>query len=704
MDVNQVSFGYSVKNIPLPSKKEYILKLTHSIREAVYRLRWRVDKVKNPLKYQSSKETYGFRSTQPAPFRPELQEFESKMQELVQNIEFRNVTNSFQTKLESDIQNIEGEPKLFVQADKTTNFYKLDPKFAENLKLKNITKEYKKADAKVISDINKEAYDIAERLKIADRVYATSEKEAFVTLKDHKENFKNDPKCRLLNPTKTELGKISKKKVSDICDNVRSQTNLTQWKNSYEFVKWFKTLSEKESRKFIQFDIDNFYPSISEELINKAITWASQYVDISEEDKKLIFHTCKTLLYHNGEAWVKKGESNVDVGMGSYDGAEKCDLIGLFILSQLRTLRMECGLFRDDGLGVSTAGLTSRQVENIKKKICSIFRENGLSITIKANLDIVEFLDTEVCLSNGTYRVFTKPNNTLQYIDVKSNHSKSMINNIPFGVQKRLSALSSSEEIFNQTAPQYQEALERSGHQHKLKFEEPATSTRKFNRKRNITWFTPPFSLNVKTNVGAKTLRIIDTCFPKENKLSEIINRNTFKVSYSTMPSFKQVISKHNIKTSNQDRPITAEQRDLTGCNCRKMVCPMRGECKPDKIIYKATVTREDTGQAETYTGLTAGSFKQRWRTHDSSFNNKHLSNTELSKHIWKLKDKNVPHKIHWEKIGRAQGFNPTSSICRLCLLEKYFIMFRKDGATLNKNSEFYTPCMHRKTKIISNV
>ena len=50
-----------------------------------------------------------------------------------------------------------------------------------------------------------------------------------------------------------------------------------------------------------------------------------------------------------------------------------------------------------------------------------------------------------------------------------------------------------------------------------------------------------------------------------------------------------------------------------------KMVCPMRGECRPDKIIFKATVTREDTGQAETYTGLTAGSFKQRWRTHNSS-------------------------------------------------------------------------------------
>ena len=703
MDVNQVSFGYSVKNIPIPSKKEYILKLTHSVREVVYRLRWRVDKCKNPEKYLSNKETFGFRSTKPAPYRFELQEFENKMEELVQNVEFRYVSNSFQTKLESDIQNIQSEPKVFVQADKTTNFYKLDPKLAENLKERSITKEYKKADPKVMSDIKKEAVDIAEKLEIANRVYETSEKEAFVTLKDHKENFKNDPKCRLLNPTKTELGKISKKIVQDICDSVRSQTKLTQWKNSHEFVKWFKQLNEKEKRKFIQFDIDNFYPSISEELIEKAITWASQYTHISEEDRKLIFHTCKTLLYHNGEAWVKKGQSNIDVGMGSYDGAEKCDLIGLFILSQLQTLRMECGLFRDDGLGVSTAGLTNRQVENVKKKICSIFRENGLSITIKANLDIVEFLDTEVCLSLGTYRVFTKPNNTLLYVNVKSNHPKSVIHNIPLGVQKRLSALSSSEEIFNQTVPPYQEALERSGHQHKLEFEKPNTSTKNKNRKRNITWFTPPFSLNVKTNIGAKTLKIIDTCFPPNSEMRKIVNRNTFKVSYSTMPNLKQVISKHNIKTSNQNRPLTVEQQNLTGCNCRVMVCPMRGECKPNKLVYKATVTREDTGETETYTGLTENSFKTRWRVHDSSFKNKHLSKTELSKYIWKLKDRNIPYQIHWQKIGRAQAFNPTSRICRLCLLEKYFIMFRKDGASLNKNTEFYTSCMHRKTKLIVN-
>ena len=236
MDVNQVNLGYSEKNIPLPSKKEYIMRLTHSMREVISRLRWRVDKKNNPEKYKSNKETFGFKSSRAAPFQPQLKEFEDKLQDIVKNIEFRNTTNAFQNKLNSDIKSIESETKVYVHADKTTNFYKLEPKAAESLKEKSITKEYKKADIKVIKEINEEAKSIAINLKIADRVHVTSKKEAFISIKDHKDNFKNDPKCRLLNPTKTELGKISKQKLVDICEAVRSTTGLTQWKNSFDFV------------------------------------------------------------------------------------------------------------------------------------------------------------------------------------------------------------------------------------------------------------------------------------------------------------------------------------------------------------------------------------------------------------------------------------------------------------------------------------
>ena len=43
-----------------------------------------------------------------------------------------------------------------------------------------------------------------------------------------------------------------------------------------------------------------------------------------------------------------------------------------------------------------------------------------------------------------------------------------------------------------------------------------------------------------------------------------------------------------------------------------------------------------------------------------------------------------------------SQAFNPSNGQCRLCNKEKYFIMFRPEGATLNARSEFYSICRHK--------
>jgi hypothetical protein len=67
-------------------------------------------------------------------------------------------------------------------------------------------------------------------------------KDAFVTLKDHKENFETNPKCRLINPAKSELGKISKIVLDDINTQIRNATGLNQWKNSLSVIDWFKNI------------------------------------------------------------------------------------------------------------------------------------------------------------------------------------------------------------------------------------------------------------------------------------------------------------------------------------------------------------------------------------------------------------------------------------------------------------------------------
>ena len=57
--------------------------------------------------------------------------------------------------------------------------------------------------------------------------------------------------------------------------------------------------------------------------------------------------------------------SDFDVTMGSFDGAETCELVGLFLLSQLTHLDVNVGLYRDDGPATCTK--TPKQVEAIKK-------------------------------------------------------------------------------------------------------------------------------------------------------------------------------------------------------------------------------------------------------------------------------------------------------------------------------------------------
>ena len=78
-----------------------------------------------------------------------------------------------------------------MQADKTTNFYRVATATAEALIHKDITKEYKKADNKTVIEIKSEAKDLAKALGIVDRVFTTSPKQAYITLKYHRENLRN---------------------------------------------------------------------------------------------------------------------------------------------------------------------------------------------------------------------------------------------------------------------------------------------------------------------------------------------------------------------------------------------------------------------------------------------------------------------------------------------------------------------------------
>ena len=83
--------------------------------------------------------------------------------------------------------------------------------------------------------------------------------------------------------------------------------------------------------------LDSF-PSISEELLNKAIAWARTIVNITDEHVTIIKHARKSVLFNSTKPWIKRDSSSTfDVTMGSFDGAEICELVGLYVLNKLRT-------------------------------------------------------------------------------------------------------------------------------------------------------------------------------------------------------------------------------------------------------------------------------------------------------------------------------------------------------------------------------
>ena len=56
------------------------------------------------------------------------------------------------------------------------------------------------------------------------RTEQIAKKQAFIALKDHKDNFANHPTCRLINPAESELGKVSKQILDNINSKIRKTT------------------------------------------------------------------------------------------------------------------------------------------------------------------------------------------------------------------------------------------------------------------------------------------------------------------------------------------------------------------------------------------------------------------------------------------------------------------------------------------------
>ena len=389
-----------------------------------------------------------------------------------------------------------------------------------------------------------------------------------------------------------------------------------------------------------------------------------------------------------------KKDGLFDVTMGAYDGAEICELIGTYLLSIIirHYDKNNIGLYRDDGLAVfkNTSG---PQNERIKKRLQKIFKEKNLSIEIECNKKIVNYLDVTLNLNDGSYKPYRKDTDETSYIHSGSDHPPSIIKHIPNSIEKRLSALSSSKQIFDESKDYYQEALNRCGHSYVLNYT-PANSNSRRKRSRNIIWFNPPFSRTVSTNIGKSFLKLIDKHFPRNHKFRKLFNRNNIKVSYGCMRNVGSIINSHNQKILGINQKL-----QLGECNCRvKTSCPLNGHCLTENLLYQATMTSNlPNYRSKIYKGISHLPFKLRYNNHKKAFNNQRYRNDcELSKEVWRIKDLGGFFDIKWQILLQVTSYSHVSKRCTLCLTEKLSILEHVGDNLLNKRTEIISKCRHR--------
>ena len=698
--MNKFNLNYSEKSIPIPSQDSFMKKMLSQTESFLRRLRWKAFFFDNPDIQTAEKETFGFKSNNCPPIVKDLLNFEADFYLMISKIEFRRTSNPTLRKIGEDAKKIRKSDHTIIPADKSSNFYQLSVEEYTAMIEKSITSDYKKTAHQTKSELNKTSASIALSLELADRVGQYQTSPAYVLLKDHKATFRSNPQCRLINPAKTDLGRISKQILERININLRAQTLLNQWKSTKDVITWFK--KERTAKcKFLQFDVVSFYPSISKKLFEKALNFAKTKTQITDDELKIVEHSRNSLLFGpDGSTWSKKN-GTFDVTMGSFDGAEVCELVGLLLLNKITgfTSPEKVGLYRDDGLMI-IENLDGPSIERLRKKLHTAFQEEDLRITIENPSTVVDFLDVTLNSTDGSYRPFRKENAITEYVSRHSNHPSQIIKRIPEIVQQRLSTISSSEEIFNDSKQIYEKCLQRSGYTNvELKYspDSEAKPRSKIKRTRNISWYNPPWSESVATNIGKKFFSLIDRHFPSDHRYRKFINRNNVKLSYSCMENMRSIITKHNVSLlKKHNDPAPTNERF---CNCRNGTeCPLDGKCLTKSIVYEATL--KTSGDTFTYVGLTGDTFKARYSSHKSSFTHeRYRTATTLSQKIWELKESSTDYTLSWSILKKAHAYKGGGKgKCDLCLSEKLEILKRSRWkGSLNSRTELLNKCRHQR-------
>ena len=95
--------------------------------------------------------------------------------------------------------------------------------------------------------------------------------------------------------------------------------------------------------------------------------------------------------------------------------------------------------------------VNGQQIDHVRENVIQLFKDIGFLIDIETNLKIVNFLDITFNLSNGTFKPYKKPNDSLLHIKKSSNHPPQIIKQLPKIISDRFSKNSSNEEVLDES-------------------------------------------------------------------------------------------------------------------------------------------------------------------------------------------------------------------------------------------------------------
>ena len=169
------------------------------------------------------------------------------------------------------------------------------------------------------------------------------------------------------------------------------------------------------------------------------------------------------------------------------------------------------------------------------------------------------------------------------------------------------------------------------------------------------------------------------------------------------MPNMGQIIAGKNKKL------LTKKKDNEKLCSCPKTkVCPLENKCLSKGLVYKATVTLKNKHtkkeETKTYIGQTSTDFKARLSTHKHSFKYPDKDQTSLSRYVWEHQSDGKEPNVTWKIVDRGKKFSPVSGSCQLCAKESFYILFKPEMAQLNKRSEIFSACPHKKSSLLFKV